>query len=120
MNKAGYLLDTNIVIGLLKSAPDVMALVNELGLDFENAAVSQVTRMELLSFPRIAEDEEASIGSFLEDCQVILCDEHIERAAIALRRAHGLKLPDAIIVATAQVNGLQLVTLDRQLQGVSN
>ena len=117
MSKTGYLLDTNIVIGLLKSAADVMALVDDLGFDFENAAVSQITRMELLSFPRISEDEEKKIESFLDDCQVIICDEHIERTAIVLRRAHGFKLPDAIIVATAQVNGLELVTLDKQLQG---
>ncbi|QNH57517.1 PIN domain-containing protein, partial [Limnospira indica] len=32
------------------------------------------------------------------------------------RRNHNVKLPDAIIAATAKVYGLRLLTLDRQLQ----
>ncbi len=32
-----------------------------------------------------------------------------------IRRAYGVKLPDAIIAATARVHGLSLLTLDRQL-----
>jgi len=39
----------------------------------------------------------------------------IEKEAIALRRHRILRLPDAIIAATAKVNGLHLVTLDERL-----
>jgi predicted nucleic acid-binding protein len=46
---------------------------------------------------------------------VLLIDEAVERVAIHLRRAGYCKLPDAIIVATAQVHQLKLLTLDERL-----
>ncbi len=118
MSRIRYLLDTNIVIGRLKTTPDVMALVEEKGFDFDNSAISQITRIELLSFPRLKVEEERQIHAFLDDCLVILWDEHIERGTVDLRRAHGLKLPDAIIAATARFHELELLTLDRRLQNL--
>ena len=38
--------------------------------------------------------------------------EPVEDAAITLRRTRRLKLPDAIVAATARVHGLELLTLD--------
>lgn len=43
-----------------------------------------------------------------------LDDETVEQV-IGLRRLTRLKLPDAIILATARVHGLRLVTLDQRL-----
>lgn len=48
-----FLLDTNLVIGVLKGHPDAIALLNTEQLSFENCAVSQITRMELLSYPQL-------------------------------------------------------------------
>jgi predicted nucleic acid-binding protein len=39
----------------------------------------------------------------------------MEQEAIAFRRASGVKLPDAIIAATARVYSLSLLTIDQQL-----
>lgn len=72
--------------------------------------------MELLSFPALAIDAEAQIGRFLSALPVFRLDERVEAAAIALRRRARVKLPDAIILATAQVNGVSLLTLDERLQ----
>jgi predicted nucleic acid-binding protein len=47
---------------------------------------------------------------------VLLLDDQIEAATIALRRRARLKLPDSIIGATAQVHGLTLLTLDERLK----
>lgn len=118
MSSVRYLLDTNIVIGRLKKTANVLALARETGFDFDNSAISQITRIELLSFPRLEAQEEEQINAFLDDSHVILCDERIEQAAISLRRAHGLKLPDAIIAATAQTNELELLTLDNKLKNI--
>jgi len=41
----------------------------------------------------------------------------IENKAIEIRRNQQLKLPDAIIAATAQHHQLELLTLDKQLAG---
>ncbi len=50
MNGIKFLLDTNIVIGLLKQGLSILPNQN---ITFANSAISQITRIELLSFPRI-------------------------------------------------------------------
>jgi len=42
-------------------------------------------------------------------------NEAIEESVIAIRQVRRMKLPDAIILATALVNRLKLVTLDKAL-----
>lgn len=118
MSGIEYLLDTNILIGLLKQEPGALELINEFQLDFSNSAVSQITRMELLSFPGMPSGEEETIRSLLANCTVLSLDQAVEERAIALRKATRCKLPDAIIAATAEVNGLRLITLDERLRKV--
>lgn len=115
MNGIKYLLDTNVVIGLLKAFPDATNLLQPYPDLLEKCAVSQITRMELLGFPGIDTENTKQILAFLENCPVFLLDERIEQAAIVLRRTGRFKLPDAIIAATAQLNDLKLLTLDERL-----
>jgi len=110
-----FLLDTNIVIGLLKEYDPAIKLAEEVGVVLEESAVSQITRMELLGHPKITLDDERLIQLFLKECQVLLIDERIEVRATQLRRSGLLKLPDAIVAATAVVNDLRLLTLDKKL-----
>ncbi|MDO8812975.1 MAG: type II toxin-antitoxin system VapC family toxin [Gallionella sp.] len=116
MNGAKWLLDTNVVIGLLKKQSAAVALAETQHLELSQAAVSQITRMELLGFPNLAKEEEAAILEFLQNCRTLFVDEAVERQAIQLRRTSQCKLPDAIIAATAQVNQLTLLTLDQRLE----
>ena len=116
MSGIEWLLDTNMVIGLLKGHDAAIKLAEARGLALDRAAVSQITRMELLGFPELADEEESSIQAFLNACWVVLLDETIEEQAIRLRRSGMFKLPDAIIAATALMLNAQLLTLD---QGMS-
>ena len=93
-----------------------MALAEQAELRLEQCAVSQITRMELLSFPGITRDEERRIDAFLSACHVCRLDERTEQEAIRLRRLTNLKLPDAIIAASALVRGATLLTLDRRMK----
>lgn len=117
MSGIEWLLDTNMVIGLLKGNNAAIILAEEQGLKLDHAAVSQITRMELLGFPGLTEDEESVIQIFLDACQVVLLDEPIEQKAIYLRRTGMFKLPYAIIAATALTRKLQLLTMDRDMSG---
>lgn len=81
-----------------------------------NSAVSQITRIELLSYPRLSINEEQSIRAFLDACEMLSLSARVEDETIAIRRSAGLKLPDAIVAATARVHGLSLVTLDKTLK----
>jgi predicted nucleic acid-binding protein len=111
MNGSGFLLDTNTVIELLKGVPEAKAL-HDSRLIGGNLFVSQVTRMEILSFPGIQPDEEQRVLAFLSRVEVLPISDDIETSAISLRRQRRLKLPDAIILATAACHGITLVTRD--------
>lgn len=113
MTGTEFLLDTNMVIGLLKGQAPCVALAERSGLSLDKAAVSQVTRMELLGYPRLTDDEDRDIRGFLAQCQVRYIDAQVEAEAIRLRRSGTFKLPDAIIAATATCGGLRLLTLDQ-------
>lgn len=116
MSGVEYLLDTNFILGMLKSTPEVLEALNARGLKASQCAYSAVTRMELLGFPGIAPDEEALIRSRLSALSYLAIDGAVEDRAIELRRTRRVKLPDAIIAATALCHGLELLSLDTALQ----
>lgn len=115
MREIKVLLDTNIMIGILKAHPPTIALLVTEQLEFNNCAISQITRMELLSYPSLEVSEKEVIQSLLANLLVLKLDESVEQEAIAFRRAYNVKLPDAIIAATAKVYRLRLLTFDQQL-----
>jgi len=106
------LLDTNVVLYLLGGQ-----LKEQLpsGTYF----VSVITRMELLSYPSLDSRSEKQIRDFLGDVIVIGLTEEVEERAVQLRRQERLKMPDAIVAATALVLGAELLTNDKKLQRVS-
>ena len=71
--------------------------------------------MELLSYPKLTNDDASQIRSFLADVTVVELTKDVKTTAIQLRREHGLKLPDAIIAASAMVSEAELLTNDLQL-----
>ncbi len=71
--------------------------------------VSVITKMEVLGY-NVPADSEHLLNSFMDDVVVIGFSEEIINQTIAIRRAQKIKLPDAIIAATAIVFDLSLVT----------
>lgn len=100
----GALFDTNILIDHLNAVPLAR---DELGR-FEDRAVSIITGMEVMV--GAAGDLADPTRRFLDGFQIIALDEEIAERAVTLRRAHRIKLPDAVIWATAQIAGRLLVT----------
>jgi predicted nucleic acid-binding protein len=115
MSDLRFLLDTNIVIGLLKGPGPARDLLDRHGALPASSAVSQIRRIELLSFHALSVEEEERIRALLASLSVIPLDDRIEQETIALRRRFRLKLPDALIGATARTHRLALITLDEQL-----
>jgi predicted nucleic acid-binding protein len=71
--------------------------------------------MELLSYNFSNKKEEAFILAILSKLNILYLDMNIANSVIKLKRERKIKLPDAIIVATAKVNNLTLFTNDKQL-----
>ena len=80
--------------------------------------VSVITEMELLAWPSLTPAEEARIRAFLLNVAVVELTPLIRERAIELRRLHRLKLPDAVICATALIEGVDLWTNDLLLSRV--
>ena len=102
------LLDTNAILYLLGGR---LAAPLEIGPYY----VSVISEMELLSYPSLTDDAETQIRSFLADVTVVELTSEIKAAAIHVRRQLGLKLPDAIVAASAMVLEAELLTNDVQL-----
>jgi predicted nucleic acid-binding protein len=98
------LFDTNILIDHLHAVP---AAREEIAL-YETRAISIVTWMEVMA--GTDERTDVSTRKFLANFDLIPIDADIAELAVSIRKARRLKLPDAIIQATASVHGLLLVT----------
>ncbi len=98
------LFDSNIVIDYLNG---IVAAKDELGR-YESRAISVITWMEVLAGAPPAADLDTR--SFLDQFKLLGIDAKISQRAVELRRSKRMKLPDAIILASAQVHGLLLVT----------
>ena len=120
MNGNRYLLDTNFILGVLKSDPRVLAEVSARQLHVGACSYSAITRMELLGFHGITQEEVALIKQKLDRLAYLPLTGNIEDAVIGLRQTRKIKLPDAIIAATALCSDLELLTLDQQLLSVVN
>ena len=97
MNGIDYLLDTNFILGLLKSSPDSLEVINERQIGVQQCAYSAIARMELLGFPGITSAEESLIQDKLTRLMYLPLTSAVEDVAIRLRRTRRLKLPDAIV-----------------------
>ncbi len=115
MSGIKYLLDTNFILDLLKTGQDSYDLIRGRQIESCQCAYNSVTRMELLGYPGITQEEVLLINQKLSGLMHLPISADVEDVAIRLRRTSKLRLPDAIIAAHALVNGLELLTFDKQL-----
>ena len=98
------LFDTCILIDYLRGIPQARAECDRCG----DRGISIVTWMEVLAGATAAQDDEAR--SFLLNFQLLPLTSEIAERAVKIRRSSKVKLPDAIIQATAQSEGRVLLT----------
>ncbi|MBS1568138.1 MAG: type II toxin-antitoxin system VapC family toxin [Bacteroidetes bacterium] len=105
------LVDTNIVLYALKGDMALAKLI-----DGQDLYISFITRIELLSYPKIDAPAIDLIENFLVQVPVVESNPVINADAILLRRATGLEVPDAIIAASARFLGVRLMTADKDFK----
>jgi predicted nucleic acid-binding protein len=98
------LFDTNVLIDYLNGVKDARVELAR----FEDKAISIVTWMEVMVGTTPA--NEAGTRAFLAGFAHLPIDEQVAERAVALRRDKRIKLPDAIVWATAQTSDRLLVT----------
>lgn len=99
------LFDTNILVDYLNG---IAKARKEIGL-FRERVISVISWAEVMVGAR-GEEEERAVRDFLASFEVVDVDLEIAQEAVGLRRAHRLRLPDALIWATARLRHAMLVT----------
>ena len=101
---ARLILDTNIVVDFLKGEPQATPYVrNPAGAD-----ISVITWIEVMAGAKPG--EELELRNLLAGFRVLQLTPRVAAEAAAIRRASRIKLPDAVILATAKLAGARLVT----------
>ena len=101
-----YLVNSNIIIYHLNNEPIATEFLSQ---NYQNIAISQITYVEVLSFP-FSQEEEKDVKKMLSKFTIIDITQSISNQAIKNRKIKKIKLPDNLIASTAMVNGLILVT----------
>lgn len=119
-----YLWDTNAVIYYLKQeyTPSAEQFVDDI-LKTSQPAFSVITEIELLSWKAATKKDLAITKEFISLSKVIDLENPIKEQTAAIRINHNLKLPDAIIAATALEYNLTLLTRNlkdfREINGLT-
>ena len=105
MGAVSELFDTNILIDHLNGVSKATREITR----SKDAAISVITWVEVMTGAASAQ-EEAILRAFLANFQYLEMTREVAERAAAIRRQKRLKMPDAIILATAEAGGRQLVT----------
>ena len=107
MNGNNYLLDTNIIVYALKGIPSITPYLEG------DCFISVVTEIEIIGVAGLGKRELSIRQAAIDYCTIIPLTNTIKNEAIRLKQQFKIKLPDAIIAATALVEGYTLITADK-------
>jgi predicted nucleic acid-binding protein len=108
------LFDTNIFIYHFADDPRVRPYFDQELWQRSTLLTSVIVRLELLSLPTGAREEEPRLRSLLSYFRVVPLNEDIEEAAIFFRKRYRLKIPDAIIAGTAYTTSSILISANKK------
>lgn len=108
-------MDTNVVLYLLKGD-----LVLQNFLTEKDFSLSFISELELLGFKQITSIEETSLRVFFEECAIFDVNKGIKHITVDLRRRYSLKLPNALVAATAIFLGIYLLSADKQFSQIDD
>ena len=98
--------DTNILVYISKN----ILKIDQIITPDVNPAISIISYIEALGFPFATKEDQLYMQKICSSCRLINLSDLIVLETINLRKKHRIKLPDAIIYATASVENLPLLT----------
>jgi predicted nucleic acid-binding protein len=115
MSGNNYLLDTNALINFFQGNESLQKFSHV------NIFLSVISILEFLSFSNITNKDQALLKQFVNEAQIIdlsVHDEELQNIIVSIRIAYKLKLPDAIIAASAINNNATLITNDKDFSRI--
>ncbi|MEO8111291.1 MAG: type II toxin-antitoxin system VapC family toxin [Ginsengibacter sp.] len=106
--------DTNIIIYLLDGDKAIAEL-----FDQNTISISFITELELLSAKIYSAEQEERIKDTIQKFKIYEYDNLIKDSCIYFRKKYTLKLPDAIIAATAFTHKIPLFTADKNFSKIT-
>ncbi len=116
--KRRYVLDTNAIVALLAGNQELLERCKRA----DYIGISVISYLEFLVFDGLSDTDRKSFESFCARVEVVplpFDDALLLTHILELRRLHRLKLPDAIIGATAISRNAHLITNDSHFSGIS-
>ncbi len=104
-----YLIDTNVVSDFFTASLPESGIVFLSNIIDDLPIISIITQIELLCW-NTDDDTLSKINDFIDDCMIADISLNVVAECVRLRRKKKIKLPDAIIAATAIANSLTLIT----------
>ncbi len=98
-------LDSDVLIDFLQGMPEAKLEISR----YSEPLYSIISWMEIMCGAQTDAEREAAHALFASMRQIEL-SERVARMAVKVRKEEKLKLPDAVILATADVEGCILVT----------
>ncbi len=103
------LIDSNIFIYAAAGQSEALAVLDS-AASSELSGYSAITRLEVLGYSQFADDEEVRLLAMLSCFKEYDVSRSIIDEAVRLRKSAAVKVPDAIIAATARIYRATLVT----------
>lgn len=103
-----YLLDSNTVIDYLEGKMSQHSLDKMDNIIDQQGRISVITQIEILGWFGVTDIQLKLLNEFVADAIVLQLTPEIINRTITLRQQHKIKLPDAIIAATAIAYGFTL------------
>ena len=106
-----YLYDTNIIIYYLQQQfPVATEIFIDSLIQKQSPVISVITEIELLCWNGSLENDIEVLKSFIGETIVIPLEQDVKLRTIEIRKKYKLKMPDAIIAASALVHDLTFLT----------
>ena len=106
MNGHNLLVDTNFLIYLLNGNLVITPYLNN------HFFVSEITEMEMLGVRNLSSTALSIRKRLIENCFIVNFNSDIKEIAIRIKQKSTIKLPDAIVAASAMYMGYPLITAD--------
>lgn len=105
-----YLLDSNSGIEYIAGSLPTKAVAWLDNIIETEVAISVINQIEMLGFSPANPADLLPFEELVATLKVLPLDDGVVMETVVLRKTHKIKLPDAIIAATALVHGLSLIT----------
>lgn len=112
MSGPDLLLDTNAVIYFLEGDERLATFADY------SFAISTITEIELLGWVGISAPEADKIKGFIASCTLIELNWEVKQLSIGLKQKIKIKIPDAIVAASALHLNIPLITADKDFKKV--